>query len=116
MRRSTGAIATAVLVVSACHQTASQRAPSNTAQPVNAVPNEAPPPIPPPATGPDARTPLAEPKGVIDPKSIEAAGQVVQHYGALIEQKRWSEAANLWGDPAAATKFARQLNRPEVHL
>jgi len=37
------------------------------------------PAIPPPGTGPDARTPLAEPQEAINPKSAEAAGQVVQH-------------------------------------
>jgi hypothetical protein len=61
------------------------------------------PPKPGTAGGlPDDRTPLEEPKGAIDPKSAEAAGQVVQHYGALIEQKKWNEAAQLWGDAGAA--------------
>ena len=50
-------------------------------------------PLTPPTPGtpgglPDDRTPLEEPKGPIDPKSAEAAGQVMQSYGALIEQKR----------------------------
>ncbi len=61
------------------------------------------------------RTSLHEPKGPIDPKSIEAAGQVVQNYGALIEEGRLAEAAKLWGDPAIASDFARQL-RPGTHL
>ncbi|HKP34978.1 MAG TPA: hypothetical protein VJT70_09405 [Sphingomicrobium sp.] len=60
-------------------------------------------------TLPDKRTPLAEPKGAIDPKSVEAAGQVVQHYGALIEQGHLAEAAKYWGDADAAAAFARQL-------
>jgi hypothetical protein len=73
--------------------------------------------VPPPATGPDAKTPLAEPKGAIDPKSEEAAGQVVQHYGALIEQHRTKEAQALWGNSDSASDFAVQLRRyPEVHL
>lgn len=58
---------------------------------------------------PDDRKPLAEPKGAIDPKSVEAAGQVVQHYGALVEQDRFAEAANDWGDTDAASAFAKQL-------
>jgi hypothetical protein len=62
------------------------------------------------------REPLSEPKGPIDPKSGEAAGQVVQHYGALIEQHRFGEAAKLWGNATAAAEFARQLNHPEVHM
>jgi len=55
------------------------------------------------------RTPLVEPKGSIDPKSAEAAGQVVQHYGALIEQSRFPEAASYWRDGATASAFAKQL-------
>jgi hypothetical protein len=62
------------------------------------------------------RPSLSEPKGPIDPKSIGAAGQVVQHYGALIEQERFAEAAGLWSDPAAAADFARQLDRSQVRL
>jgi hypothetical protein len=66
---------------------------------------------------PDDRTPLAEPRGPIDPKSAEAAGQVVQHYGALIEQKRMAEAARLWSSAESASDFAVQLRRySEVHL
>jgi hypothetical protein len=61
--------------------------------------------------------PLAEPKGTIDPKSGEAAGQVVQHYGALIEQDRWPEAAKYWGDADAASAFAKQLQSRQLkHL
>ena len=56
---------------------------------------------------PDDRTPLPEPKGPIDPKSAEAAGQVVQHYGALIEQKRWRESWTLWSNLDAAREFDR---------
>lgn len=61
--------------------------------------------------------PLVEPTGPIDPKSAEAAGQVVQHYGALIEQKRFDEAGQLWGDSNDAANFRLQLRRyPVVHL
>lgn len=61
--------------------------------------------------------PLAEPTGSIDPKSAEAAGQVVQHYGALIEQKRFDEAGRLWGDSNDAANFRLQLRRyAAVHL
>ena len=82
-----------------------------------AVSNTAAPASAPPGTGPDARTPLAEPKGPIDPKSAEAAAQVVQHYGALIEQRRMAEAAKLWGNADAAEQFALHLKRyPDAHL
>jgi hypothetical protein len=61
--------------------------------------------------------PLVEPTGPIDPKSAEAAAQVVQHYGALIEQKRFDEAGRLWGDANDAANFRLQLRRyPVVHL
>jgi hypothetical protein len=66
---------------------------------------------------PDDRTPLVEPKGSIDPKSPEAAGQVVQHYGALIEQKKWADAEVLWGNADAANKLTAQLKGDaEAHL
>jgi hypothetical protein len=66
---------------------------------------------------PDDRTPLEEPKGPIDPKSAEAAGQVVQHYGALIEQGRWSESWKLWSNADAAKEFDRNWrNDSEVHM
>lgn len=109
MRRVAGAAA--ALALAACNQTARQLPSSNAAEPANAV-SEA-PPIVPPATSPDARAPLAERKGAIDPKSLEAAGQ--QHYGALIEQNRFDEAAKLWGDAEAAAAFAKAL-RPSTHL
>ena len=61
--------------------------------------------------------PLPEPQGPIDPKSAEAAGQVVQHYGALIEQAKWSDAAAYWSDAATASTFAKQLrDRGLKHL
>ena len=111
MKRLAGAAA--VLALCGCNQTASQQPSSNMTQQPNTV-SEA-PPIPPPATGPNARTPLAEPKGTIDPKSVEAAGQVIQHYGALLEQSRLDDAAKLWGDAHAAATFAKALRR-STHL
>ena len=63
------------------------------------------------------RKPLSEPKGPIDPKSAEAAGQVVQSFGALIEQGRWKEAEALFGDKAAAAKALAPLRGNwDVHL
>jgi len=41
----------------------------------------------------------------------------VQHYGALIEQKRFGQAQKLWGDPGTAAQFTDQLRRYlEAHL
>ena len=66
---------------------------------------------------PDNRTPLEEPNGPIDPKSAEAAGQIVQSFGALVEQGRWGEAEALWGDTATAARFTADLKRNrESHL
>lgn len=60
---------------------------------------------------------LEEPKGPIDPKSAEAAGQVVQSYGALIEQGRWNEANALWSNAPLAAALQKQLSQyREVHL
>ena len=61
--------------------------------------------------------PLSEPKGPIDPKSVEAAGQVVQHYGALIEQGKWTASRAYWGDADAAKQFERNFRTyADVHL
>jgi hypothetical protein len=60
---------------------------------------------------------LKEPNGPIDPTSVEAAGQLVQSYGALAEQGRWTEANAMWGDSQAAAKFeAILVGYSEVHL
>ena len=80
---------------------------------------EAPLAAPAPGTAeglPDDRTPLAEPKGPIDPKSAEAAGQVVQSLGALIEQRKFGEAERLWGDSKAASAFTNRFDDyREIH-
>jgi len=63
------------------------------------------------------RRPPVEVKGPVDPKSAEAAGQVVQTFAALIDQGRWTEAEALFGDPAAAAKALAPLRSTwEVHL
>jgi hypothetical protein len=61
---------------------------------------------------------LPEPRGPIDPASVEAAGQVVQHYGAEIERGRWLKAEKAWGDVQAARAFATALAGQfgQVHL
>ncbi|MEO7787079.1 MAG: hypothetical protein ABIR77_04560 [Sphingomicrobium sp.] len=68
--------------------------------PVAPVARDAPPPVGTPGTPgglPDDRTPLAEPKGPIDPKSAEGAGQVVQLYAAQLEEGKFVEAQQAWG-------------------
>jgi hypothetical protein len=117
------AFSIAILGLGACNRADQNMAEANQAAPAPA--NEtAPAPLPPPATEvpanvtlPDDRTPLPEPNGPIDPKSAEGAGQVVQHYGALIEQNRWTESWKLWSNPRAAKQFDRNWrNDSEVHM
>jgi hypothetical protein len=105
-------VATAA-VLSSCNQAAKQQ-PTNSERPASAVDRDL-PPIPPPGTGPDARTPLGEPNHAVDPKSIEAAGLVVQRFGALIQHNRLDEAAKLWASTEKAASFTKQLS-PSTHL
>ncbi len=50
---------------------------------------------------PDDRTPISE--GPIDPKSGQGAGQVLQQFGGLLEQRRFGEAYRLWSDGGRAS-------------
>lgn len=50
---------------------------------------------------PDDRTPIAE--GAIDPKSGQGAGQVLQRFGGMLEQRRFAEAYRLWSDGGRAS-------------
>ena len=56
---------------------------------------------------PDDRTPVEE--GPIDPKSAHGAGQVLQRFGGLLEQRRFAEARMLWSDGGKASG----LSEPE---
>jgi hypothetical protein len=122
MRHATIFLCSAALVLAGCKPAAEQAQPSNAAAPAEtppSVPARQPAPAKVPAANATAqdRTPLEEPHGPIDPKSVEAAGQIVQSYGALIEQKRWSEANALWGDKASAARFQSDLAiYPDLHL
>ena len=73
--------------------------------------------MPLPGTGPDAKTPLAPVKPTVDPKSAEAAGRVLERYGALIEKGRWTESWKLWSSADSARLFDRNwCNDSEVHM
>jgi hypothetical protein len=114
MRLKVIGISTALLA--GCNSQAAQNQPTaNVPEPIAA--NDAAPAPESNASAPAERTPLSEPKGPIDPKSVEAAGQVVQSYGALIEQKRFAEAAKLWETNDANNSFLKAVraNR-ETHL
>jgi len=107
-----------VIALASCGPQQQAEAPANnTAAPVLPAPS-APPAVTNSAPAePKPTTSLPEPKGLIDPKSAEAAGQVVQHYGALIEQGRWADARELWSDPPAAAKFEARLKGPwTIHM
>jgi hypothetical protein len=77
------------------------------APPVENLPAEAPAPSPetikPGETGglPDDRTPIAE--GSIDPRSAQGAGQTLQRFGGLLEQRQFAEAYRLWSDGGRAS-------------
>ena len=117
MDRRTIAMLVAALL-SACGSPTETNLASNQSAPDENAATPLSPPVPGTPGGlPDDRTPLEEPKGPIDPKSAEAAGQVMQSYGALIEQKRFSEAEKLWGDAASAKAFAdRFKSASELHF
>jgi hypothetical protein len=107
------------LVLGACSQSPDQPVANNDAGPLPPAENGTADPFQNAGNAalPDDRTPLEEPSGPIDPKSAEAAGQVVQSFGALIEQKKWAEAEALWGDRATATRFTADLKRNrESHI
>ncbi len=61
-------------------------------------------PLAPPAPGTPGGLP-AEPapaeEGAIDPDSAQGAAQVVQGYYGLLEEKRFSDAQDLWNDKSA---------------
>ena len=50
---------------------------------------------------PDDRMPLSE--GTIDPKSAQGAGQVLQRFGALLEQGKFAAARQSWSDGGKAS-------------
>ena len=125
MKEAVGTLCAVAAVLGACQQQSEPSLPQNDVvqqqQPATLPASESGPAIPPapgaPGGLPDDRTPLEEPKGHMDSKSAEAAGQVVQSYGALIEQRRWAEADKLWRDPARAKGVSDELRvYSEVHL
>jgi hypothetical protein len=72
------------------------------------VANSEAPAIPPPGTGPDARTPLAEPKDAIDPKSGRGARAVVERFCEMLKGRRYDAAHRLWsGDASTDAEFVR---------
>ncbi len=116
------ALAGGLLALTSCGEAgqppANENEPADVPQNLPAASASVPPEPGTPGGLPEDRTPIEELNGPIDPKSAEAAGQVMQSYGALIEQKRWTEAEKLWGDAAARGRgVSDDLKRNrEVHL
>lgn len=50
---------------------------------------------------PDDRPPISE--GAIDANSAQGAGQVLQRFGGLLEQRHFAEAYRLWSDGGRAS-------------
>jgi len=121
MNPSAPAILLALSLLSACNGDEHRMPAASAEQPATDVSNAAAPVATPPAAADQREQPrasLPEPKGPIDPKSVEAAGQVVQHYGALVEQDRFLPAERLWNDLDAARNFAVALDArfKDVHV
>jgi hypothetical protein len=121
MKSLTAPLLVAALVVAGCSKAARhEQAPSNQPEhypPMSAEIANTPAPQDNSAARAASNQALAEPKGPIDPKSAEAAAQVVQQYGALIEQGRWTESWKLWSDASAAKQFDRNWrDDSEVHM
>jgi hypothetical protein len=112
MRFTLKATLAAVVALGGCNPPASNQPQANLEEANQAQENAALAPAPEPAANRAnavENASLPEPKGPIDPKSVEAAGQVVQHYGALIERFRYIKAERLWGDLDTARHFAVEL-------
>jgi hypothetical protein len=109
MRPTAPAIIAGLALLSACNRSADHQPTASAQRAVNDVANGA---------APAAPTSLLEPKESIDPKSVEAAGEVVQHYGALVKRAQFLQAEPLWTDLEAARAFAVALDArfKDVHV
>jgi len=119
-----------LFLAAACGACSQQQQQANESEPPSIAVNEMAPiaPVDPatikpgePGGLPDDRTPLEEPKGAIDPKSAEGAGQVMQLFGGLLEQRKFGEAYRLWSDGGKASgltaaQFAAAYDKySEIH-
>jgi len=101
MRIKGPSIGIVLLVLAGCgHADERDTQPTNEAQPV----------VPAPGTGPNARTPLAPVEPAIDPKSTDAAEELVRGFARLLNQRKFDEAFMLVGAGAPPrTDFDRQF-------
>jgi hypothetical protein len=107
----------AVLLVTACSQSA-DRLPSANSSNVAATAPRAATPVPSPGTGPDARTPLAQPAKAADPKSTQAAVEIARTFADLLNRQKFNEAYMLLGPRSGFTSPAdlREHFVPYSHL
>jgi hypothetical protein len=109
------------VIAAACSKQPTEQPQRPATKAANEVQNETSAPIPPPATGPDARMPFGQPTAkapTIDPKSSEAAEELVRHFAALLNGGEFDEAYMLLG-PAAAPRrqFDRDFSRySDLHV
>ena len=108
---------TLAMLLAACQQqpaapTAIDNVDANGTPPLPAAPAPGPKPTVPPTAvprpavqAPVDRGSLGE--GPINPKSVEGAGQVLQTYGALLEQRKFGQAWALWGGGGEASGLTR---------
>lgn len=91
----------------ACQQRETPRG-SEVLEPANVSAAPAPEAIQPGEPGglPDDRNLVEE--GPIDPNSAQGAGQVLQSFGALLEQRRFAEARRLWFDGGGASGLSEE--------
>ena len=102
-------LSVAVLALAACNQAQQRPTEPNRKQAMPVV-NQTQPSVAAPGTGPNARTPLAPVKPAIDPKSTEAAEELVGGFVRLINAGNLDEAYMLLGATAPPRKdFDRQL-------
>jgi hypothetical protein len=89
----------AMLALVACGRANDRKVSANQTEAVP-VSNQVRPIVPAPGTGPDARTPLAPVRPAIDPKSTEAAVQLVRGFVQLLNQRKFDDAYMLLGPNA----------------
>jgi len=82
-------------------------------QPRTPIGNDEQPTVAPPAKAPDAKTPLSPVKPPVDPKSPEAAVNIVERFAQLLERGRTEEAYYLVRHPEQS-KDAERMPGPEL--
>ncbi|MCY7338352.1 MAG: hypothetical protein LH465_00090 [Sphingomonas bacterium] len=106
--QSTGAMLLLAMLAGCSQQAATTAETDNRASPASAVPDVAIAPTAPGALPADP-DPIEERSRPIDPKSAEAAVQVVERFATLLEQGRFAAARQMWKGEGEASG----LSEPE---